>query len=609
MKVQESDLKLLHSLGVKNCIDLALILPKKFDDFRISKFPKDGFCTQNIKITSMQNKNFQLFMLCECIEWGIKASVVIFHPTKWHFKVFKYNNLVCINAKMNFFNGSWQFVNPKIVKNIGELIPRYQINGIKDESIKKLILKYVNEDNLKSLNLEQKYINLLLNLHAYNDNSFMLYENFNTIIKDLKYIEILNHLRRLKGKKTTKKAYEVDIFDISSWLKNLDFTPTNDQILAIEDIKKDLQSQEAKRRVVMGDVGCGKTLVILAAALLVYPKKAILMAPTSILAEQIYNEAKKLLPDFVNVLFLKGGKKEKNLQILKEQAHFIIGTHTLIHQENFEAVLVMIDEQHRFGSNQRQKIAELSKGLKYSPHLVQFSATPIPRTLSMIQSELVNFSFIKQMPFKKDIKTFCIQEKDFKYLLKKIDEELAKKHQIIIIYPLVNESENMDYLSLEEAKSYWLNKYKNVYITHGKDKNKEQILQEFRENGDILLSTTVVEVGISLPRLSVIVIVGAERLGLATLHQLRGRVGRVGIESFCYLYTKSKEIPSRLLEFAKTLDGFKIAELDLKNRLSGDLLDGKIQHGNHFKFFDFSDDEALVVKAKESIKNMEKSNG
>ncbi|WP_139452576.1 ATP-dependent DNA helicase RecG [Campylobacter armoricus] len=602
MKVDEKDLELLHTLGVKNCIDLALILPKKFDDFRISKFPKDTFCTQNIKITSIQNHYSQLFILCECLEWGIKANIVIFHPNKWHFKIFKYNALVCIYAKMNFFNGIWQFINPKIVKNIGQIVPKYQINGIKDENIQKLISKYVNEANLQALKLEQKYINLLLNLHNYKD--LKIYENFNIFIKDLKYIEIFNHLRRLKGKKIEYKSYKIELFDISSWIKNLDFAPTNDQLLAIEDIKKDLQSNNAKRRVVVGDVGCGKTLVLLAASLLVYPKKSILMAPTSILAEQIYHEAKRLLPDFMNVLLLKGGKKDKNLEELKNQAHFIIGTHTLIHQDKLESVLVMIDEQHRFGSNQRQKINELSKGL-YSPHIIQFSATPIPRTLSMIQSELVNFSFIKQMPFKKDIKTFCIQDKDFKYLLKKIDDEIAKNHQVIIVYPLVSESESMDYLSLEQAQGYWINKYKNVYVTHGKDKNKDQILQEFREKGTILLSTTVVEVGISLPKLSVIVIVGAERLGLATLHQLRGRVGRVGLESFCYLYTKQKEIPSRLLEFAKTLDGFKIAELDLKNRLSGDLLDGKIQHGNHFKFFDFSDDEELIIKAKNYIKNME----
>ncbi|MBF7069314.1 ATP-dependent DNA helicase RecG [Campylobacter volucris] len=602
MKVEEKDLKTLQALGVKNCIDLALILPKKIDDYRASKFPKEGFCAQNIKVLNTKLHSLQLFIQCECLEWNIKANIIVFNPKKWHFHTFKISNQISIYAKVSNFNGIWQFVNPKIIKNTNEIFPRYQIHSIKDEMIKNIIHKYVNEKNLKALNLEQKYINLLLNLHTYDQKSILMFENLHTILKDLKYIEIFNHLKRLRGKKITQKAYKIKLFDIKNWLENLEFTPTKDQLCAIEDIKQDLQSDIAKRRVVMGDVGCGKTLILLASSLLVYPKKSILMAPTSILAEQIYHEAKRLLPKFMNIILLKGGKKDKDLDELKKQAHLIIGTHALIYQEDFDAVLVMIDEQHRFGSNQRQKIATLNQKSDLIPHIIQFSATPIPRTLSMIQSELVNFSFIKQMPFKKDIKTFCIQDKDFKFLLEKINQELAKNHQIIIIYPLVSESQTMEYLSLEEAKDYWLSKYKNVYITHGKDKNKDQILQEFKEKGSILLSTTVVEVGISLPRLSVIVIVAAERLGLATLHQLRGRVGRVGLESFCYLYTKQKEIPKRLLEFSKTLDGFEIAQLDLKNRLSGDLLDGTIQHGNQFKYFDYALDEDILLQAKQALR-------
>ncbi|MCR6574995.1 ATP-dependent DNA helicase RecG [Campylobacter insulaenigrae] len=604
MKVEEKELQLFHKLGIKNCIDLALIFPKKIDDYRIKMMPEESFCAQNIKVINLKFRSLQLFIQCECLEWKIRANIIIFNPRKWHFNIFKISNEICIYAKMTYFNGLWQFINPQIIKNVGTVFPRYKIASVKDEQIKNVIEKYVNEMNLKALKLEQKYINLLLNLHSYNEKSIYLFKNFEQIIEDIKYIEIFNYLSRLKGKKSTQKAYKIKLFNIARWLEELDFKPTNDQLLAIEDIKKDLQSNIAKRRVVMGDVGCGKTLVLLAASLLVYPNKSILMAPTSILAEQIYQEAKRLLPKFMNIVLLKGGKKEKNIESLKDKAHLIIGTHALIYQENFDAVLVMIDEQHRFGSNQRQKIATLNQKSNFIPHIVQFSATPIPRTLSMIQSELVNFSFIKQMPFKKNIKTLCIQDKDFKFLIKKIDEELANNHQVIIVYPLVNKSETMEYLSLEEAKEYWLTKYENVYITHGKDKDKDEILKEFKDRGNILLSTTVVEVGISLPRLSIIVIVGAERLGLATLHQLRGRVGRIGLESFCYLYTKLKEIPNRLLDFAKTLDGFKIAELDLKNRLSGDLLDGTIQHGNQFKYFDYAKDERILVQVKKYLEKM-----
>ncbi|EAI7227653.1 ATP-dependent DNA helicase RecG, partial [Campylobacter coli] len=438
------------------------------------------------------------------------------------------------------------------------------------------------------------------NLHAYDEKSFLMFENLERFEKDLKYIEIYNFLKRLKAKKNHSKAYEIEIFNIANWLKNLPFSPTRDQLNALKDIEQDLGSKEAKRRVIMGDVGCGKTLVLLGAALMVYPKQAILMAPTSILAHQLYEEAKKLLPEFMDILFIKGGKKEKDLEEKIKKANLIIGTHALIHLQSHNAVLVMIDEQHRFGSAQRQQIYSLNED-ELAPHFIQFSATPIPRTLSMIQSELLNFSFIKEMPFKKDITTLCIQNEGFAKLSEKIKEEIAQNHQIIIIYPLVNPSDKIPYLSLEQARKYWEDNYEKVFVTHGKDKQKDEILERFRDEGNILLSTTVVEVGISLPRLSTIIIVGAERLGLATLHQLRGRVGRVGLKSTCYLYTKLKEIPNRLKEFASTLDGFKIAELDLKNRLSGDLLDGFIQHGNEFKYFDFSKDEYILEKAKKDL--------
>ncbi|TQR34453.1 ATP-dependent DNA helicase RecG [Campylobacter sp. MIT 99-7217] len=602
MKIKSTDLELFKKLHIKNCIDLALLLPKKLENLCLSKEVSEGICTEEVEILSVNSQNNKLFGTCYCKNWDIKASFVFFHPSKWHYALFKKGQCHILNSKMTFFNGIWQFSNPKIIKQSGILKPRYQISGIKDESIQRLIQNYVNEENLKALNLDQKYINLLLNLHAYDEKSFYLYENFNEFARDLKFVEIYNFLRRLRGKKQIFKSFELELFDINKWLEALPFKPTKDQLSAIKDIREDLVQEEAKRRVIMGDVGCGKTLVLLAGALSVYPKQALLMAPTSILAKQLFDEAKKLLPQFMQIVFIKGGKKEKDIESKLKHANLIIGTHALIHLKQHEAVLVMIDEQHRFGSNQRQKINDLASKEERKPHFVQFSATPIPRTLSMIQSELVSFSFIKQMPFKKDIQTLCVQDKDFSNLKAKIDEELRKNNQIIIIYPLVNESDNLPYLSLNEASKYWQEHYQNVFITHGKDKEKDEILLQFRQKGSILLSTTMVEVGISLPRLSVIVIVGAERLGLATLHQLRGRVGRVGLQSFCYLYTKQKQIPQRLIDFSKTLDGFKIAELDLKNRLSGDLLDGFMQHGNEFKFFDFSADEEILEEAKRALK-------
>lgn len=604
MQIDKKDLELLTRLKLKNIIDLALFLPKKIENYTLSSKPSENFCTQEVLIKSIRTNQSSrtLSGVGYCEAWGIDVAFVFFNPSKWHYALLKPNSKHNFYAKLSLFNGLYSFQNPKILSKTNYFCPKYQIQGIKDEKIASLIKSYINENSLKAFKfLEQKHINLILNLHKYDEHSVFILENLEQFKNELKFIEIANFLSRLRKKKQVFKSYEIELFDIAKWLENLPFKPTLDQQNAIADIKKDLSSKEAKRRIIMGDVGCGKSLVILAAALMVYPKQAILMSPTTILAKQLYEQAQQLLPSFMDILFLKGGKKEKNLDERLKKANLVIGTQALIHLEKHNAVLVMIDEQHRFGSKQRQKINDLAKAEGQSPHFLQFSATPIPRTLSMLQSELISFSFIKQMPFKKDIQTICLKEENFKELESAIKKELSEGKQVAIIYPLVEKSEALNYLSLNEAKNYWLSRYEDVFVVHGKDKEKDEILEEFAKNGKILLATTVIEVGISLPRLSTIVIVGAERLGLATLHQLRGRVGRVGLKSYCYLYTKLKELPQRLLDFSKTLDGFKIAELDLKNRLSGDLLDGSFQHGNEFKFFDFANDEEILKQAKQKL--------
>jgi len=217
-------------------------------------------------------------------------------------------------------------------------------------------------------------------------------------------------------------------------------------------------------------------------------------------------------------------------------------------------------------------------------------------------SSFVNVSLIKELPFTKDIDTKIISKEDFKDLIAHIQKEISGGNQIVIVYPLVEESENFSYQSIEEGKEFWLKYFDKVYITHGKDKNKEEVLVKFKEFGNILITTTVIEVGISLPRLTTIVIVGAERLGLATLHQLRGRVGRYGQKGYCFLYTNDKN-NNRLKAFANTLDGFKIAELDLEFRKSGDLLDGKMQSGESFKYFDEVRDLAILEDVKRYMKS------
>lgn len=418
------------------------------------------------------------------------------------------------------------------------------------------------------------------------------------ILRTLKFVEILNYLQKLSAKKTSFPAQIYPLRDISDWLASLPFEPTRDQLSAIKDIASDLQSPLARRRVVMGDVGSGKTLVILASAAMNYPRISYLMAPTSILAEQIYAEARRLLPPQIKVLLVKSGDREPNFA----DAHLIIGTHALLYHELAPSNLIMVDEQHRFGSNQREKIARLTENGEFRAHFIQFSATPIPRTLSMIQSELVSFSFLKQLPFEKRIKTKILQNDGFAGFMQDLRRELAAGNQAIIVYPLVQQSESSVYQSLEEAAPFWKAQFADVMITHGSDKDKEEILRRFRDEGRLLITTTIVEVGISLPRLSVILIVGAERMGLASLHQLRGRVGRKGQAGRCYLYTKLKSPPQRLREFAATLDGFKVSNIDLKNRQGGDLLGGSVQHGAMFAWYDYEED--VTETAKERLKGL-----
>ena len=413
--------------------------------------------------------------------------------------------------------------------------------------------------------------------------------------------------------------------------------PTGDQLKAIDDIKNDLKSDQAKRRVIMGDVGSGKSLVMFATALLAAPKKSIIMAPTSILAQQLYTEAKRLLPSDFSILLVQSGDKKVDFS----NATLIIGTHVLLYQKLPKCAVIMIDEQHRFGSAQRHKIELLSSqgedekeslarnsripkqndehndeqegeqegeqilsqnhSANARAHFLQFSATPIPRTLALINSRFVSYSFLKQMPFEKQILTKIIKNADFNALLEHIRTQIEQGKQTIIVYPLVASNERSNYTSLEEAKSFWFSRFKGVYATHGKDKEKENIVESFAQNGNILLSTTIIEVGISLPRLSTIVVVGAERLGLASLHQLRGRVGRHGGQGWCFLFTKMSTPPQRLIDFCATLDGFEVANIDYKNRQGGDILDGSIQHGATFRFYELEEDITTAAQARAQV--------
>lgn len=684
MQFEREDGQKLAKIGVKNVLDLALLIPKKFEDLSIKESPNEGENVVQIECENSHRGASIFAVNAFCVTWQTHIKIVIFNARPWHFATFRAGSKCLIHGKSALYNGLWQFTNPKIITQSGAITPKFKLD-LRDTTIVKLMDKYLNLDALMSEGLNKDESEYLLDLHKNDSKSVEILAKINSGENEiLKFIEIFAYLKRLSKKKTHFLARKFLVQNIDWWIKSLPFVPTLDQLRAINDIRGDFSSDEAQRRVVMGDVGSGKTLVIFAAALMA--GSAILMVPTSILADQIYAEAKRLLPRDFRVKLVKSGEKIDDL----DGVNFIIGTHALLYRNLPRANVLMVDEQHRFGSNQRgliekmisesldenllqfefenldsqtdnktqineendeiypqqkqsnfkdkneleqkenlnfsqkmaqnstnslkndeksinfqDKISKLNANAKKEEiraHFIQFSATPIPRTLSLIQSELVKFSFLKIMPFEKKIQTIIFRNDGFSALLAHLREQISRGFQAIIVYPLVNESENHAYQSLNEGAPFWQKNFERTFITHGKDREKDEILARFRDEGDILVTTTIVEVGISLPRLSIIVIVGAERLGLATLHQLRGRVGRNGADSWCYLYTKMSEIPARLSEFASTLDGFKVAQMDLKNRQAGDLLDGKIQHGASFNYYDF--EEEITQKAKDRLASL-----
>ncbi len=583
-------------LKIATLYDLALIIPHSFEDTTVLKRPEIGQSgAVEVNIKSHSTSPNRLLINAFCITWNLDIALVIFNPYPFHYASFKVGKTLFVLGKVEYNFSKFQIIQPKIITKTGVIMPKYKTT-LKNVSMINLIKTYVSEASLLKAGLDSKNAKILASIHKGDKQSVkLLNEDFEKIaLRTLKYVEILNFLQKLSKKKKDFEATERLNGDESEFITSLPFNLTNDQKNAINDIKKDLQKNIAAKRIVMGDVGCGKTMVIFSAVCMAYPKKSVLMVPTTILANQIYGEALKYLKLKTALVV----SKEKKLNL--EEFDFIIGTHALLFRKLPKCDLVMIDEQHRFGTNQRKLIHELVSKSEKHPHFLQFSATPIPRTMSLINSSIVDYSFIKQTPFKKDITTKIINKSEFSSLISHIESEIKKGNQTIIIYPLIEPSEVQNYQSIDEGRGFWEKRFKNVFVTHGKDKNKEKILQDFRDKGNILLATTMVEVGISLPLLSTIVIVGAEKLGLSSLHQLRGRVSRNGLKGYCFLFSYSKNT-QRLQDFAQTTNGFEIAELDLQYRQSGDLLNGLIQHGVSFKYFDIKKDKKVLEEVKKAL--------
>ncbi len=433
----------------------------------------------------------------------------------------------------------------------------------------------------------------------------------------LKYEELfsfmfkINYLKECHKKEKTGIDREIDRSVVEDIFTKLPFELTEDQQKAIWEIYDDLTGRPRMNRLLQGDVGSGKTIVSIIAMYLNYVSgyQSALMAPTEILATQHYNNVVELFRNIsspISIELLKGSQTKKEKQEIYEklasgEIDIIIGTHALIqedvHYKNLG--LVVTDEQHRFGVNQRA----LLTGKGFMPDVLYMSATPIPRTYALTIYGDMDVSIIKQMPKGRiPIQTFLKKEEEIRDVLEMMNEELKQKHQVYVIAPLIEETENSDMttvLALRDKMNLAFGSRYKIDIVHGKMASgaKDLIMQEFKQNNiQILISTTVIEVGVDVPNASMMVIFDAHRFGLSTLHQLRGRVGRGNIQSKCVLISNSD---AKRLEIMKdTTDGFEISEEDFKLRGHGDLFGTKQSGDMCFKIASLKQDFKILMQAK-----------
>lgn len=445
----------------------------------------------------------------------------------------------------------------------------------------------------------------------------------------LKYEELfeftfkINYLKEQNKKNDVGIKRECDRASLDEIIKSLPFKLTDDQKNALDEIIGDLSSNHKMNRLLQGDVGSGKTIVAFLAMYYnsVCGYQSALMAPTEILAIQHYNNMKELFKSTnIEIALLTGSVSKKEKQDIYKKLEsgeisMIIGTHALI-QEDVKygnLGLVITDEQHRFGVNQRANLK--NKGI--SVDVLYMSATPIPRTYALTIYGDMDISTIKQLPSgRKEVKTFVRTEAEMKDVLSQMNEELKKNHQIYVIAPLIEQSDNSDLTNVYNLKDKmnlaFGSKY-NIDIVHGKMKPeaKDLIMSEFKQNKiNILISTTVIEVGVDVENATMIVIFDAERFGLSTLHQLRGRVGRNSFESKCILISNMEKERLKIME--TVYDGFEISEQDFKLRGAGDLFGVKQSGDMSFKIANLKSDYKILVQAKkdslEYLKNKDYDN-
>ena len=552
---------------------------------------------------------------------------IVFFNNIYSFKSLKTGQTYLFFGKIEGNILSKQIINPVVINpDEASLIPIYSLtSGLTSKMIStniKQALKLIdNKQHILPKSLTDKYnlidFNIAIqNIHFPKSEQHLSKARQRLVFEELLYWQI--GIQLIKQKRTIKTTKKLTYSNLNSFLDNLDFQLTNSQKNVINECISDCLKSFPMNRLIQGDVGCGKTVVAAALAFLFAKSKmqVAVMAPTDILARQHFKFfVKTLAPLGINVNILVGSLNSKEkLKIQNELEcgiiHVIIGTHSLFQEKtSFKNLgLIITDEQHRFGVEQRKKLAEKGN----FPHKLVMSATPIPRTLALIIYGDLDISNIHELPAGRiPIKTVHIPSSKRSRALLYIKSQLEKKHQAYIVCPAIDESERNVESVVKYTQKLKQNFFENhsVEMIHGKMSGTEKdiLMQKFL-NGqiNILVSTTVIEVGVDVPNATTIMIENAEFFGLSQLHQLRGRVGRSNIESLCILVSNSTktETQKRLKIMCDTNDGFEIAEEDLKIRGPGDFFGNK-QHGlPNFKIANIIEDTKILKICKKEAENI-----
>ena len=635
-------------LGIKTCNDLLNFFPFRYIDktqfYAIKDLQPNSSEVQIVgKITNIksvaQKRGSRLVATFQ--DRTGTMELVWFKGQKWIKDSLKVNEAYVVYGKLNHYNGNFSIPHPEM-----ELVTEYKKklqtkmqpvypstdkltnSGVSNKLMRNYVQKLLQQiydgiqeslskEIISDFNLMPKR-EALLNIHFPKSQENLAKAEYRLKFEELFFIQ-LQLLRKKLINKTKIKGFEFDnvgpIFN-KFYAENLPFKLTNAQKRVLKEIRKDVGSNAHMNRLLQGDVGSGKTIVALLTMLLAIDNgfQATIMAPTEILANQHFTAVSELLEGMnINVDILTGSvrvKKRREIHANLEDGtlHILIGTHALLEDKvKFKNLgIAIIDEQHRFGVAQRSKL-----WMKNSipPHILVMTATPIPRTLAMSVYGALDISVIDELPpGRKEVKTVHRFDSNRLAVFKFMKDEIAKGRQVYIVYPLIQESEAMDYKDLmdgfESVSREFLKPKYQISIVHGKMKpaDKEFEMQRFvKGETQIMVATTVIEVGVNVPNASVMIIESSERFGLSQLHQLRGRVGRGADQSYCILlssYKLSEEGKTRLKTMVDTTDGFKIAEVDLKLRGPGNLMGTQQSGVLNLKIADVVKDTQILVAAR-----------